>query len=1101
MKLSRKQHEYLESQKYKEDLANSVSKIKSRVHQSDNEDTIASIFENEVYLFLESKIGVEDKQKKEFTQQDFGFEFSGRIDMMDGGLLVEYKRPSVLTSQSSQGKATEQVLAYYQQIKEKDIDISLMLVTDGKKVSEVVENIDGIKSSPFKELDVHSFDRIIKAIIASDSKRLNSYNIVRDFSLDMGNSITKRIAHKLFSFLNDSDNNDRTDMIQREWQELFHLSEADTGKNQDIVKRREELGELFNTIINNPKLEYKGLFALQTTYAIIVKLMACKILHRVTTTEDIQYFSDLTTVTNEQMHQFLSKMEDGYSFADEGIRNLLEGDFFSWYVWEEKWDFELYSLIKELVTMIEDYTIYGSENHLKSADVFKDLYIEIMPKAVRHSLGEYFTPAWLADSLIKEAVSHNQPDDFVAVDPTCGSGIFLITIIQNIIAKHNIKDYTDEQKEELLSQILERVKGVDINPLSVLTARVGYMLAISPLLTGNNVFEIPVYLGDSAVTPQKELVEDVECFKYDMASIQSDINAIFPVKVVENKEEFSQLITFLAKLAKKGNEELLFEYLNESVIRNVGKTNTQLELRMRDMIDQIIALNENGWNGLWVKVIGNFIKMATINNVDVVIGNPPWVKWEFLPSTYAERIKAISISRHLFSGQNYMGAISLNICALIAHVTATTWLKTTGVLAFLMPKTILTQDSYEGFRNFIIDETTDERFYLQKCVDWEKSGHPFIDMKESFLSYIYKRDYVDYSKGLPLEFITKKRGKESKNMRIINLEHSFEKVKNNFEFTQGKLVQVDNSRSGFTFVKDAKQVENFSKIIGYCAYKGRSGVEFTPKEVYMLKEGKNDSTSNKLGWTFNNDVARGTIHKVNQIGPLKIETEFVRPLIKGPMIGKFCIDWSNEYVIYPYRENQNKSVELKDLLKSSPKLTQYLLKQESVIGAQSERSKAIAKGDDFYSLSKIGAYTYAPFKVVFRDNSKWAAAVLGPKVTSWGEVQNPIPAKHAPYISQRRPFPNEKIKSQEELYISENEAYYICGILNSPVVENYILSTFSHRSISIDLKIKLPLYDENNPLHREISEIAKSTSLLDKVSNTILSKLNELYLKICDEDS
>ena len=54
MKLSRNQHQYLESQKYKEDLAISVSKIKSRVHQSDNEDTIASIFENEIYLFLES---------------------------------------------------------------------------------------------------------------------------------------------------------------------------------------------------------------------------------------------------------------------------------------------------------------------------------------------------------------------------------------------------------------------------------------------------------------------------------------------------------------------------------------------------------------------------------------------------------------------------------------------------------------------------------------------------------------------------------------------------------------------------------------------------------------------------------------------------------------------------------------------------------------------------------------------------------------------------------------------------------------------------------------------------------------------------------------
>ncbi|WP_049476478.1 hypothetical protein [Streptococcus constellatus] len=138
MKLSRNQYQYLESQKYKEDLAISVSKIKSRVHQSDNEDTIASIFENEIYLFLESKLGVEDKQRKEFTQQDFGFEFSGRIDMMDGGLLVEYKRPAVLTSQSSQVKATEQVLDYYQQLKETDIDISLMLVTDFTHLTRLI---------------------------------------------------------------------------------------------------------------------------------------------------------------------------------------------------------------------------------------------------------------------------------------------------------------------------------------------------------------------------------------------------------------------------------------------------------------------------------------------------------------------------------------------------------------------------------------------------------------------------------------------------------------------------------------------------------------------------------------------------------------------------------------------------------------------------------------------------------------------------------------------------------------------------------------------------------------------------------------------------
>ncbi|WP_073259399.1 hypothetical protein [Streptococcus suis] len=69
--------------------------------------------------------------EKEFTQTDFGFEFSGRIDMMDGGLLVEYKRPAVLTSGTSQEKAQNQLVNYYKQLRD-NFDITLMIVTDGK---------------------------------------------------------------------------------------------------------------------------------------------------------------------------------------------------------------------------------------------------------------------------------------------------------------------------------------------------------------------------------------------------------------------------------------------------------------------------------------------------------------------------------------------------------------------------------------------------------------------------------------------------------------------------------------------------------------------------------------------------------------------------------------------------------------------------------------------------------------------------------------------------------------------------------------------------------------------------------------------------------
>jgi hypothetical protein len=54
-------------------------------------------------------------------------------------------------------------------------------------------------------------------------------------------------------------------------------------------------------------------------------------LSKLTYDEEIEYFSDLAKVTSPKLQRFVEKMEDGYIFSTGGIRNLLEGDFFSWY--------------------------------------------------------------------------------------------------------------------------------------------------------------------------------------------------------------------------------------------------------------------------------------------------------------------------------------------------------------------------------------------------------------------------------------------------------------------------------------------------------------------------------------------------------------------------------------------------------------------------------------------------------------------------------------------------------------------------------------------------------------------------------------------------
>ncbi len=131
-----------------------------------------------------------------------------------------------------------------------------------------------------------------------------------------------------------------------------------------------------------------------------------------------------------------------------------------------------------------------------SVAAFRVMESEGLPKpdfVAGHSLGEYFTPSWLADYVVKESKNLISNEKFTAIDPCCGSGVFVMALIRNIIDSKDIISLSSEEKQDLLNSILQRVKGVDINPLSVLTAKVSFYLSIKPLINGDDI-EIPIYL-------------------------------------------------------------------------------------------------------------------------------------------------------------------------------------------------------------------------------------------------------------------------------------------------------------------------------------------------------------------------------------------------------------------------------------------------------------------------------------------------------------------------------------------------------------------------------------------------------------------------------
>lgn len=1071
----------INSNEYKCKLSEHLTSLLKRTKSSLTEASTSFAFESEIYFFVRNVFKIDIDFRKEENQSTLRHKFVGRMDAVCNNLVIEYKKIGKLDKEKDKEKATEQLKDYLLQLLAEDGNEYHGVLTDGIKIRYLYFQNGEIHKTSFKNIDETDLDKLIQSLVDLNNKRFVPKNIVDDFKLHSRVGITSELANYLFKALLNK-KSDKTSMLFQEWEVLFHLSETDKGQNDDINKRRKALGKLFGVSINDSETDYKALFALQTTYAIIVKLIACKVVTKIEFNKNIEYFSDLSKIDNNTLRQFIEYIEDGYVFQTGGIRNLLEGDFFSWYCVEEIWSDEEAEIILKLIHLLEGYSISFYRHGYSTIDIFIDLYMEIMPPEVRHSLGEYFTPSWLADYVVKESKDLVSNENFSAIDPCCGSGVFVMALIRNIIDNKDIISLSSDEKQTLLNSILHRVKGVDINPLSVLTAKVCFYLSIKPLINGDDI-EIPIYLGDSANIPIKTDVGGTLCYEYTVNTKQENIKVLLPSNFVESKNFFS-LMSQIQAIIKTEDTELVYNKFIQNFLPQ--DINSEIEENISNLSQQLVRLHQNNWDGIWIRIVANFMLVARIKNIDIIVGNPPWIKWEFLPQAYAEKIKSLCVDRHLFSGQTYMGAISLNICALIANVTASTWLSENGILAFLMPQTLMTQDSYAGFRNFYTDVSTNKRMYLQRLDDWTKSGNPFVDTQEKFMTYYYSNKVVDYfTNGIPITVFQKKRGVL---LADINSKQTFNEVVTSFETSFSKAFQMDKDRTGYTTFEESfiKEKGNFDLIIGECFYKARSGVEFTPAEIYFLEP--KESVKVEGSYMFQPSEFKNAKYKSLAGLPFQLETKFIKPVIKAPQIIPFGISDNNNYCIFPYKDNETMSINVDELITESPNLFNYFTNNKKLIGKQSKRSLTISRGNAFYSLSKVGEYTFAPYKVTFRDNTKLSATVVSKIMTPWGEEVMPICAKHCPYISQDK---NGRI-------ITEDEAYFLCGILNTPIVQKYFKFTYSKRSFSINFNIKMPKYDEKNKFHKKVMELAKEATK-NQSTEKIYKDLEENYLNLCRE--
>lgn len=1031
--------------------------IRDQTGRAPNEATVASIFEQIVGNEL-SRIGLRYFPEREGAVEGTRGRLRGRIDSRVGDLILEYKQASTLATAKDMEKATSQVLDYAATLNKQSGNTILAYVTDGQKVQRVEVSGAGHQSiGTYHQLDAEFLHEFMAASISTRLRALTASNLVDSFCGPQNK--TRELSRALFNELANGTASDKTEMLFAEWQVLFKLAHDDTSKQQAIADRRASLSEAIGVPIADGDLvaQYRALFALQTAYSIIIKCLAVNVVHGIRKTTQYSTFGELSSASRVTSQRFLKSIENGDVFRNRGIENLLEGDFFSWYSYEDQFSLPVYEAIRPIfseIALYESLSFFHGDTHA-AEDLFKELYMRMIPEKVRHSLGEFYTPPWLADHTIRTAISSLEPakqGNWRALDPTCGSGTFLTAAMQIVLA-----DTAGADREERLCQILERVVGIDLNPLAVLTARINYFINISPLLDDVTPIEIPVYLGDASKMLTPILVDDIECVSHVIETYRGPINVVLPKAALDDRHAFSATMRRVESYARDEDAEGIVNELRELIPQRMRTKDITMYLEA--FASGLVELEEQGWNGIWARIVSDYLVTSVLGEFDLVVGNPPWIDWKNLPQNYRASLVEMCVERRLFSGDGITGGINLNICALISVTVASNWLGSNGAMALLMPDTLLYQRSYEGYRKLILD--SNRRIYLSRLVDWTKAGHPFAPVQQKFFTYLFTHKRPDSFPGVPVDRVQKRPGRNRPNSVAMLASAVYRDVEEHFSTESAWAEPVHDGQTYYTIANTPDEVQEMGKIAGLSPYRGREGIEFYPQELFLLSFVADDSPGLGL---FENYQGRGSKHKISKFSR-PLETEFMRPLVKGTMVSRYHVTQPHLYVPFYYEKeigDGRVAVSRVELRRRSPMLYEFLQDNKAVLGVQTNHNTKIMgkTNTEFYSIARVGAYSHADNYVVYRDNTSWGAAVVSKMDVPWGGQRVPVFQNHAVTICER----------PDGSFISAQEAHYICAVLNSTLVTRFVLSSADSRSFRVRVPVNIPLFDSGNDVHTELAD-------------------------------
>ncbi len=730
----------------------------------------------------------------------------------------------------------------------------------------------------------------------------------------------------------------------------------------------------------------------------------------------------------------------GNIFQKYNIQNFVDNDFFHWI--GNKRNFVGLKKVFRLISQ----EISAYDFNQVDEDILKGVYQELIDLDTRHSLGEYYTPDWLCERVVNELVF--KPGEKI-LDPACGSGSFLRAAI------HRIRNLNPTVTVEELNN---SIYGIDIHPLSVQIAKTTMLLALGKEITSaRKAVHLNIILANTLLAP--EGVQNLFGSEFIM---QIDKEKLWlNTQVFEDMLLFDEALEVCEDLAEQSMHKK-FESINtfknnlERRYKNGGLTLLLVE-NFYKLYKTLKSVKERGRDGIWKFIVQNLYKPYFLSRkFDYVIGNPPWFTFSSIKNKeYQDLLNSLAETYNIKPAK-VANFPHLEIAAIFLAYCSSYFLKETGKIAFVLPRSFFNADHHDNTRGgkaagFKLSQIWDLQdvsplFRIPSCVLFANKENGKKSLPKSGL------DGITFIGNLPVH--------------NCNLETAIPRLKEEkskwFYVRQGKSTAFSSHKT-----RTQKKVNPYKKLF-------KQGATIVPRAFYFIE----------LDQDIPPDWDERVVHiKVSE----KIQTDAKPPWkglkYSGSIESEFVFLTSLSKSILPFALHKPDLVVLPISISKKEKKIKLYSAHELLEEGNRFASKWFQKAENIWQIHR----TEKNEKISSENYLNWQNKLTSQNLNAPYLVLYNSSAKDAnATVVKRKDFDLEFIV-ESVCYVmyteSFKEAHYITAILNS-TLPNLMMKDFQakglfgarhvHKKI---LDIFFPKFDETNKKHQQLAEISEAAHI------------------------